>query len=104
MPSMLERQMSHKGHLGQSGGVPFDIVVRGCSRVPWQTTQGFSYTFMPDSILEHLEWVMREKEPLLHSKTIRQALFEELLEGMKTVRELSQALRVSEKEVINHLT
>jgi len=38
------------------------------------------------------------------SKTIRQALFEELLEGTKTVRELSQALRISEKEVLVHLT
>jgi len=47
---------------------------------------------------------MREKEPSIHSKTIRQALFEELLEGMKTVRELSQTLRISEKEVVTHLT
>lgn len=46
---------------------------------------------------------MKEKEPPFHSKTIRQAIFDELLEGIKTVRELSQALRVSEKEVISHL-
>lgn len=46
---------------------------------------------------------MKKKEPPLHFKTIRQALFDELLEGMKTVRELSQALRISEKEVISHL-
>ncbi len=47
---------------------------------------------------------MKEKEPSLHFKTIRQALFDELLDGIKTVRELSQALRISEKEVITHLT
>jgi predicted Zn-ribbon and HTH transcriptional regulator len=46
---------------------------------------------------------MKEKEPPLYFKTIRQALFDELLEGMKTVRELSQALRASEREVISHL-
>jgi predicted Zn-ribbon and HTH transcriptional regulator len=46
---------------------------------------------------------MKEKEPPLHFKTIRQALFDELMEGMKTVRELSQALGASEREVISHL-
>jgi predicted Zn-ribbon and HTH transcriptional regulator len=39
-----------------------------------------------------------------NSKTIRQALFEELLQGSKTARELSQSLRISEKEVLVHLT
>jgi hypothetical protein len=38
------------------------------------------------------------------SKTIRQAIFDELLEGTKTVRELSQSLRIPEKEVLIHLT
>jgi hypothetical protein len=47
---------------------------------------------------------MKDKEPPFHFKTIRQALFEELLEGMRTVRELSQTLRIPEKEVITHLT
>ena len=37
-------------------------------------------------------------------KTIRQALFDELLQGVKTVRDLSQSLRISEKEVLGHLT
>jgi predicted Zn-ribbon and HTH transcriptional regulator len=46
---------------------------------------------------------MKDREPPLHFKTIRQALFEELLEGMRTVRELSQALRISEREVVTHL-
>jgi hypothetical protein len=36
-------------------------------------------------------------------QTIRQAIFEELLDGVKTVRELSQSLRISEKEVLTHL-
>lgn len=36
-------------------------------------------------------------------KTIRQALFDELLQGVKTVRDLSQSLRISEKEVLFHL-
>ena len=47
---------------------------------------------------------MREKEPSMHFKTARQAMFEELLKGMKTVRELSQAIGISEKEVIENLT
>lgn len=46
---------------------------------------------------------MKDKEPSVHFKTIRQAIFDELLGGMKTIRELSQALGVSEKEVISHL-
>ena len=36
-------------------------------------------------------------------KTVRQAIFEELLGGVKTVRELSQSLRIPEKEVLTHL-
>ena len=36
-------------------------------------------------------------------KTVRQAIFEELLGGVKTVRELSQSLHISEKEVLTHL-
>jgi hypothetical protein len=47
---------------------------------------------------------MKNREPPPHYKTIRQALFEELLGGKRTVRELSQALRISEKEVTAHLT
>ncbi|HSE84211.1 MAG TPA: transcriptional regulator [Thermodesulfobacteriota bacterium] len=46
---------------------------------------------------------MREKEPSVHYKTVRQAIFDELSGGMKTIRELSQALGISEKEVISHL-
>ncbi|MGH7910083.1 MAG: transcriptional regulator [Thermodesulfobacteriota bacterium] len=48
--------------------------------------------------------MVKDKEPYYYSKTIRQALFEELLEGSRTVRELSQAIRIPEKEVITHLT
>ena len=46
---------------------------------------------------------MKDKEPSIHFKTVRQAIFDELLGGMRTVRELSQALGISEKEVISHL-
>src|SRR3989337_1911723 len=48
--------------------------------------------------------MVKDKNPYYYSNTIRQAIFDELLEGMRTVRELSQALRISEKEVITHLT
>ena len=47
---------------------------------------------------------MKDKEPSVHYKTVRQAIFDELSVGMKTIRELSQALRISEKEVISHLS
>jgi len=47
--------------------------------------------------------IMQEKEPLSHSKTIRQSIIDELLGGMRTVRELSQTLRIPEKEVLSHL-
>ncbi len=47
---------------------------------------------------------MKEKEPSIHFKTIRQAIFDELLDGMKAIRDLSQALGISEKEVISHLS
>ena len=36
-------------------------------------------------------------------KTVRRAIIEELIDGIKTARELSQSLRISEKEVLTHL-
>src|SRR5919109_984137 len=46
---------------------------------------------------------MKDKEPSIQFKTVRQAIFDELSGGMKTIRELSQALGISEKDVISHL-
>lgn len=40
---------------------------------------------------------------MIQAKTTRQAITDELLLGLRTVRELSQALGISEKEVIAHL-
>jgi predicted Zn-ribbon and HTH transcriptional regulator len=40
---------------------------------------------------------------MIQAKTTRQAITDELLLGMRTIRELSQILSISEKEVITHL-
>lgn len=40
---------------------------------------------------------------MIQAKTTRQAITDELLLGMRTLRDLSQALSISEKEVISHL-
>lgn len=40
---------------------------------------------------------------MIRPKTTRQATTDELLLGMRTIRELSQALGISEREVIAHL-
>ena len=40
---------------------------------------------------------------MIQAKTTRQAITDELLLGLRTVRELSQTLGISEKEVITHL-
>ncbi len=45
---------------------------------------------------------LREDKMIL-SKTTRQAIEDELLLGMRTIRDLSQALGISEREVITHL-
>lgn len=43
------------------------------------------------------------REPSAHYKTIRKAISDELAAGMCTVRELSQAVGASEKQVVEHL-
>jgi predicted Zn-ribbon and HTH transcriptional regulator len=40
---------------------------------------------------------------MIQAKTTRQAITDELLLGLKTIRDLSQTLSISEKEVIAHL-
>ncbi|MBI4229143.1 MAG: transcriptional regulator [Deltaproteobacteria bacterium] len=40
---------------------------------------------------------------MIQAKTTRQAIIDELLLGLRTIRDLSQTLRISEKEVISHL-
>ena len=43
------------------------------------------------------------QDKMIRAKTTRRAITDELLLGMRTVRELSQTLGISEKEVIGHL-
>ena len=43
------------------------------------------------------------RKQMIRPKTARQAMTDELLLGMRTIRELSQALGISEREVITHL-
>ncbi len=40
---------------------------------------------------------------MIRPRTTRQAIIDELLLGMRTIRDLSQALGISEKEVVTHL-
>lgn len=40
---------------------------------------------------------------MIEPKTTRQAIADELLPGLRTIREISQKLGISEKEVIAHL-
>ena len=40
---------------------------------------------------------------MIQAKTTRQAIIDELLLGFRTIRDLSQTLSISEKEVIAHL-
>jgi transcriptional regulator len=40
---------------------------------------------------------------MIQAKTTRQGTTDELLLGLRTIRDLSQALSISEKEVITHL-
>ncbi len=43
------------------------------------------------------------EDKMIQAKTTRQEITDELLSGLRTIRDLSQTLGISEKEVITHL-